>query len=253
MAKLLSGRVIKTNVAITSDRYDFLSLDQAEPSLGNPSGNAQVLASNTVGARFWIDAATGPTGPGGGPTGPLGPTGPAGGPTGPTGFGATGPSGMTGATGPIAPTGPTGPTGNVIPTTFRYFAVLCPYPQSSDGYTAIANLEMHATSGGPNFLTGGTATATSYFGATPPPYALTSTGWITAANSVQNLWFYDLGSGNSSAIYEIKLTCQPANPGRAPYYFELWGSNDSVHYYKSKPFFAAPWVDGVSQTFTILF
>ena len=184
-----------------------------------------------------------------GPTGDVGPTGAMGTPS-----VVTGPTGIAGTTGPTgADSVITGPTGNVIPTTFRYFAVLCPYPQSSDGYTAIANLEMHATSGGPNFLTGGTATATSYFGATPPPYALTSTGWITAANSVQNLWFYDLGSGNSSAIYEIKLTCQPANPGRAPYYFELWGSNDSVHYYKSKPFFAAPWVDGVSQTFTILF
>lgn len=73
MAKYLSRRVNKTpQVAITSDRYQFLGLTQAEPDLGDPivgpssfsanplppTGNQYVLASydNQPGSRFWVPA-----------------------------------------------------------------------------------------------------------------------------------------------------------------------------------------------------
>jgi hypothetical protein len=38
MTKLISGRVAKVNSAnVSADRYDFLSLDEAEPDLGLPA------------------------------------------------------------------------------------------------------------------------------------------------------------------------------------------------------------------------
>jgi len=65
MTKLISGRV-KTVAPdqVSADRYDFLSLEQAEPNLGVPPGNAYVLTSNSDGSRFWTEAsgATGATG-----------------------------------------------------------------------------------------------------------------------------------------------------------------------------------------------
>lgn len=69
MAKLVSGRVRVTSFSgITSDRYQFLGLEQAEPNLGDPlvgpssiganplpSPNAYVLAADptTPGKRYW--------------------------------------------------------------------------------------------------------------------------------------------------------------------------------------------------------
>ena len=69
MSKLVSGRVkVTPYTGITSDRYQFLSLDQAEPNLGEPlvgpssvganplpSPNVYVLAADptTPGKRYW--------------------------------------------------------------------------------------------------------------------------------------------------------------------------------------------------------
>lgn len=72
MARHISGRVRKTpQTGLTSDRYDFLNLESAEPDLGDPivgpssiqgkpfplSGNVYVVASYDTeepGNRFWI-------------------------------------------------------------------------------------------------------------------------------------------------------------------------------------------------------
>lgn len=65
MAKLLSGRVKTTPPSeVSADRYDYLALEQAEPSLGVPPGNAYVLVSDTNGSRSWTPGfgATGATG-----------------------------------------------------------------------------------------------------------------------------------------------------------------------------------------------
>jgi hypothetical protein len=73
MAKYLSRRIKKTpQTGITSDRYQFLGLAQAEPDLGDPivgpssfianplppAGNQYVLASydNQPGSRYWVPA-----------------------------------------------------------------------------------------------------------------------------------------------------------------------------------------------------
>ena len=54
MARLLSGRVKVTSpTGVTTDRYQYLGLEQAEPNLAVPSSDGWVLASDTAGNRFW--------------------------------------------------------------------------------------------------------------------------------------------------------------------------------------------------------
>lgn len=56
MAEIKSGRVKKTPPgSVSADRYDFLSLAEAEPDLGVPAGNGYLVASNTDGTRSWVD------------------------------------------------------------------------------------------------------------------------------------------------------------------------------------------------------
>ncbi len=55
MTKLISGRVAKVNSAnVSADRYEFLSLDEAEPDLGLPTSEGQVFTSNVTGTRSWL-------------------------------------------------------------------------------------------------------------------------------------------------------------------------------------------------------
>ena len=52
-SRLISGRVPVTSPAtVSSDRYQWLALDQAEPNLGTAANNA-VLSTNTLGTRTW--------------------------------------------------------------------------------------------------------------------------------------------------------------------------------------------------------
>ena len=54
-ARLLSGRVqVTAPTAVTSDRYQFLGLEQAEPNLG-VSSNGNVLTTNITGNRVWTN------------------------------------------------------------------------------------------------------------------------------------------------------------------------------------------------------
>jgi len=54
MARLLSGRVKVTPPSgVSTDRYSYLKLEEAEPNAGAPSFDGQVLASLTDGTRFW--------------------------------------------------------------------------------------------------------------------------------------------------------------------------------------------------------
>jgi len=62
MAKLISNKVKKVSSdQADPNRYEFLSLEHAEPDLGVPVGNGYFLVSNTDGSREWtltIDATT---------------------------------------------------------------------------------------------------------------------------------------------------------------------------------------------------
>jgi hypothetical protein len=56
--KLVSGRVPTVPpTQVASDRYQFLGLDQAEPSLGT-SANGNILTTNTAGDRIWSNVIT---------------------------------------------------------------------------------------------------------------------------------------------------------------------------------------------------
>ena len=60
MTKLTSGRVEKVDSAnVSADRYQFLSLKEAEPDLGLPTTVGQVFTSNTTGSRYWTTLDTG--------------------------------------------------------------------------------------------------------------------------------------------------------------------------------------------------
>ena len=65
MTKYLSGRVkVRNYTGLTTDRYKYLGLDQAEPNLGNPIGSLPGVPSGTQfqivsvdsrpGERFWV-------------------------------------------------------------------------------------------------------------------------------------------------------------------------------------------------------
>lgn len=54
MARLLSNRVqVTPPTGVTTDRYQYLGLEQAEPNLAVPPSDGWVLASDTEGNRFW--------------------------------------------------------------------------------------------------------------------------------------------------------------------------------------------------------
>ena len=54
MARLLSGRVkVTPPTGVSTDRYSYLRLEEAEPNAGLPGVDGYVLASDTSGNRFW--------------------------------------------------------------------------------------------------------------------------------------------------------------------------------------------------------
>ena len=54
MARLLSGRVkVTPPTGVSTDRYSYLKLEEAEPNAGVPGIDGYVLASNIDGSRFW--------------------------------------------------------------------------------------------------------------------------------------------------------------------------------------------------------
>ena len=65
LKQLLSNRVEKTpSTDVSADRYEFLTLAEAEPDLGVPASNGYILSSTTTGTRSWINPATNLSAPG---------------------------------------------------------------------------------------------------------------------------------------------------------------------------------------------
>ena len=65
LSQLLSNRVEKTPATeVSADRYQFLTLAEAEPDLGVPASNGYILSSTTAGVRSWLNPATNLTAPG---------------------------------------------------------------------------------------------------------------------------------------------------------------------------------------------
>lgn len=84
---------------VSADRYEWLAPGQAEPNLGLPSQNSQVLISQLDGTRSWA-----------------------------TIVGTTGATGYTGATGPAGVNGATGPAGTSVVITGSVADVNGTYP-----------------------------------------------------------------------------------------------------------------------------
>lgn len=60
MFQFLSGKIKKTPPnKVSENRYKYISLDEAEPDLGLAPANNSLLASNTVGGRYWLTTGTG--------------------------------------------------------------------------------------------------------------------------------------------------------------------------------------------------
>jgi hypothetical protein len=119
-SRLTSGRIKKaTGVELSTDRYEYLDLANAEPDLGVPTVEQSVLIGDTDGTRTWVDITTyaeefkGYTGSQGdvGYTGSQGDTGYTGS-QGDIGYtGSQGDAGFTGSQGDTGFTGSQGDTG----------------------------------------------------------------------------------------------------------------------------------------------
>jgi hypothetical protein len=60
MFPFLSGKIKKTPPnKVSADRYKYITLEEAEPDLGLAPANNSILASNTVGGRYWLTANSG--------------------------------------------------------------------------------------------------------------------------------------------------------------------------------------------------
>jgi hypothetical protein len=60
MSKIISGKVKKVpSGQVSANRYDFLSLSEAEPDAGLPSANNGLFASDTNGIRKWLQLGNG--------------------------------------------------------------------------------------------------------------------------------------------------------------------------------------------------
>ena len=129
-SRLVSGRVKKlTGAALDPNRSSYLDVGNAEPDLGLPSINGQVLVSTTAGARSWstVTSLTGSVGF----TGSQGYTGSRGaGFTGSLGF--TGSRGYTGSAGSNGFTGSTGYSGSKGESSFTYGATAPVNPTVGD-------------------------------------------------------------------------------------------------------------------------
>ena len=88
---------------------------------------------------------------------------------------------------------------------------------------------------GSNFLTGGTASASSYENASYlPSYAVDfnlATAWAsTWQASFPQYWLYDLGSGTTRSVDKISFTPVANSNGVFMKTWELYGSNDNSSY-----------------------
>lgn len=55
MFQFLSGKIKKTTPSnVSENRYKYISLEETEPDLGVAPANNSILASNTIGGRYWL-------------------------------------------------------------------------------------------------------------------------------------------------------------------------------------------------------
>lgn len=100
-------------------------------------------------------------------------------------------------------------------TGHRYWRINATATLYGDGYAAIAAIEFRSSIGGSNIITGGTASADSFF-TSDPTYAPSkavdgnnSTYWMSNATVPSAWWAYDFGVGVAVDVVEVKITSRP--------------------------------------------
>lgn len=137
----------------------------------------------------------------------------------------------------------------------RYWRVSFPTGTQGGGSNAgLAEVALRATSGGGNIATGGTAIASSFFGAgfeaSKAFDSNNATDWVSSGGATGAYIGYDLGSGNNSDVEEIVLTARATFPDNGPalalYEFSYAGSSWQESW-RATP---ATFTSNSSETFT---
>ena len=132
----------------------------------------------------------------------------------------------------------------------RYWRIQC---VTEGALCVFTEVELHTSIGGSQAATGGTASASTTLGAFVPALAFdgnTSTFWASANTAPPHWIAYDMGSGNSIDVVEVKL--YPRGGGdenQSPRWIYIESSSDGSTWTTRWTAVAATWVASTPQTF----
>lgn len=131
------------------------------------------------------------------------------------------------------------------PSAHRYWSILGrTYDEVGSRDTAVDFIAMAESPGGPNVISGGTASATA--GTASNALADDGVLWSVFLGSSETRWTYDFGVGNEKNIVEVRVKFGPA--ASAYKYFDLQYSDDGDTWTTLKGFITN--ITGNAQTFT---
>ena len=121
---------------------------------------------------------------------------------------------------------------------------------------SMAEIQFRTTAGTPLLFSGGTASASTIFGAGNSADKAAdnnpSTLWSSANSDPAPYWRYDYGAGNAKSIVEITIQARnDAVPGQTPSFFIPQWSDDGTTWTSMGPIDTAPWALGQIQTFPV--
>ncbi len=121
------------------------------------------------------------------------------------------------------------------------------------GAFSFAALEYHATAGGTNVATGGTASASNTYSGSSSTNCFAGTGLWSSTNASLPCWIqYDLGLGNDKDIVEVVATSRnDAYFNQTAVEFTLQYSDDGTTWYSKAVCIHDGWTQNETVTFTI--
>jgi hypothetical protein len=146
-----------------------------------------------------------------------------------------------------------GSSGSITTTPYRYIG----FQLYTSGNMGLAEIFGYTTVGGTtDIFTGGTAYSTVADDGVDHIANLfdgnISTDWGAAGGVTNAFVYYDLGSGHSSTLAQLKIYPRASYASQGPFKIEVYASNDGVAW---KPtgnlFIPATWVSGTAQTFNL--
>ena len=121
-------------------------------------------------------------------------------------------------------------SGAVIIGSHRYWGYTFTATASAS-FVQMGEVRMKTVAAGTNVATGGTAGASSFYGAGYEPAkafdANTTTLWDSATGLPQSLW-YDFGAGVTQSIVEYDLYPVTGDPTEIPTAWTFWYSDDNI-------------------------